>query len=196
MEAGRRPRIWRRYWIANAPRPDGTFDLHIRLTPGGLLSPVLVRQVRAGDSLRIGAPMDSFALDATPSCDLLLIAGSVGLAPLKALVEEVAHGVAPRNVTLFFDARHPEGLYDLADLETRAAQHSWLRVVAAVSQQSDHPDEQCLGLLPTVVARHGPWHDHTAYVCGSRAMVRATIRELPGLGLAKESIHMDWYVGE
>jgi NAD(P)H-flavin reductase/hemoglobin-like flavoprotein len=40
------PRLWRTYSIANAPRPDGSLRLHVRAVTGGLVSPVLVHQVR------------------------------------------------------------------------------------------------------------------------------------------------------
>jgi NAD(P)H-flavin reductase len=55
-----------------------------------------------------------------------MVAGSTGLAPLKALIEQVAGLAAPRRVHLFFGAEAPEGLYDLPDLEKMAAQHEWL----------------------------------------------------------------------
>jgi NAD(P)H-flavin reductase len=50
------PRLWRTYSIANAPRADGLLRLHVRAVTGGLVSPVLVHQVRAGDPLVLGAP--------------------------------------------------------------------------------------------------------------------------------------------
>src|SRR5882724_2808708 len=53
------PRLWRTYSIANAPRPDGSLRLHVRAVTGGLVSPVLVHQVRAGDPLVLGAPATS-----------------------------------------------------------------------------------------------------------------------------------------
>ena len=46
------PRLWRTYSIANVPRPDGLLRLHVRAVTGGLVSPVLVHQVRAGRPAR------------------------------------------------------------------------------------------------------------------------------------------------
>ncbi len=57
------PRLWRRYSIANAPRPDGTLRLHVRAITGGLVSPTLVHHVRVGDPLVIGAPAGTMAAD-------------------------------------------------------------------------------------------------------------------------------------
>ncbi len=41
-----RPGVWRWYSPANAPRPDGTIDLHIRAVDGGILSRHLVERGR------------------------------------------------------------------------------------------------------------------------------------------------------
>lgn len=45
-----------RYSMANAPRPDGTLEFHIRAAGGGWVSGALVRRVKAGDMLRLAAP--------------------------------------------------------------------------------------------------------------------------------------------
>src|ERR1700730_5383133 len=51
-----RPRIWRYYSIANAPREDETLDFHIRVIGGGSLSPALARRLAVGSRLRLGSP--------------------------------------------------------------------------------------------------------------------------------------------
>jgi hemoglobin-like flavoprotein len=57
MEAPERPRIWRLYSMANAPRDDLTMDFHVRMIDGGALSMVLTRGLAVGSRLRIGAPV-------------------------------------------------------------------------------------------------------------------------------------------
>ena len=48
MQVLRWPRVWRKYSIANAPRADGTLDLHIRAIPGGQVSTTLVHDTGGG----------------------------------------------------------------------------------------------------------------------------------------------------
>ena len=100
-----RPRLWRYYSPANAPRPDGTIDLHIKAVPGGQMSTAVVHGLRPGDQVKLGAPVGNRLL-LDPRCsDLLLIGGGTGLAPLKALIEQVATEQRHRRVTLFTGAR-------------------------------------------------------------------------------------------
>src|SRR5260370_20618977 len=63
IESPNRPRLWRYYSIANAPREDGTLDFHVRLIDGGAVSMALSCGQAAG-----GAPPLWPALGApTPS---------------------------------------------------------------------------------------------------------------------------------
>jgi NAD(P)H-flavin reductase/hemoglobin-like flavoprotein len=190
VETARRPRMWRYYSIANAPRPDGTLDFHIRLVDGGPVSPVLVRGIQVGEGLRLGAPVGMLTLDPASSRDILLVGGSTGLAPLKAMLDEIARRPAPPQVHLFFGARTADGLYDLDDLEKRAAQWPWLTVVATVSEERE-PGRGVLGALPDVIAKYGRWNDHDVYVCGSPGMVEATTDRLGRLGLDSDRIRID-----
>src|SRR5690349_21485339 len=69
------PRLWRTYSIANVPRPDGLLRLHVRAVTGGLVSPVLVHQVRAGDPLVLGAPAGAMVAGTHSNRDVLCLAG-------------------------------------------------------------------------------------------------------------------------
>lgn len=192
LECPMRPKIWRPYSMANAPRPDNTVDFHVRLHDGGAVSTPLVRSLRVGDTLRLGAPMGTLTLPAELPRDLLFVAGGTGLAPLKALLEELTTRPQPPQVHLFFGARTEDALYDLVSLEKMAAEHPWLTVTPAVSDQRDYQGER--GLLADVVGRHGPWADRDAYVCGSSAMVAATAERLRDLGIPDGRIRRDEFV--
>jgi len=189
VESPERPRIWRFYSMANAPRDDLTMDFHVRMIDGGALSMVLTRGLAAGARLRVGPPVGALTYAPGSPRDVLLIAGSTGLAPLKAIVEQISGLAAPRQVHLFFGARTADGLYDLADLEKMADGYPWLTVVPAVSDDPGFRGER--GQLPEVVARHGSWRQHDAYVAGPTPMVEATVAQLTALGVPPSQIHTE-----
>ena len=94
IESPSRPRLWRYYSMANAPRRDGLLEFHVRLIDGGAVSMALTGQTVAGAELRLGPPVGvAHAAAASPTVDLLLVAGSTGLAPLKAIAR-TADGTA------------------------------------------------------------------------------------------------------
>jgi NAD(P)H-flavin reductase/hemoglobin-like flavoprotein len=180
LETDVRPRLWRYYTPANAPRTDGVLELHVE---------ALVRLVGAGDVLRLGPPIGHFALDTESDRDLLLVGGGTGWAPLKALVDQVARQGPPRRVDLFLGARTEERFYDLADIRRMEQEHPWLTVVLAVSEDKASPLEQ--GDVGDVVMRHGPWTSRDAYVAGSGPMVDDTVGRLTQHGLKLERIHTE-----
>ncbi|WP_242614502.1 globin domain-containing protein [Actinomadura roseirufa] len=189
VQAARWPRVWRPYSIANAPRPDGTLRLHVRAQPCGWVSGALVRHTTAGDTVLLGPAAGTMALDLAEDRDLLLVAGGTGLAPLKAIVEQVVmSGRAPR-VHLLVGARSERDLYDLPDLRALEAAHPWLTVVPVLSESLGYDGMR--GLVADVLDRFDGWEGHEAYVAGPVAMVRRTVTSLQELGVPPERIHHD-----
>jgi NAD(P)H-flavin reductase/hemoglobin-like flavoprotein len=189
VECEARPRLWRYYSMANAPRHDGTIDFHVRIIDGGTVSSALARNVSVGSRLRLGAPLGTLTLDTGSRRDIVLAAGSTGLAPLKAIVEHAAGLGDPPRVHLVFGARTAAELYDLADLEKMAAQWPWLTVTPAVSAEPEYRGD--IGTVADVIGRRVPLSGQDAYICGSPAMVTATADRLRSLGMAPDHIHVE-----
>jgi NAD(P)H-flavin reductase/hemoglobin-like flavoprotein len=189
VESHLRPKVWRYLSPASAPRRDGTIDFHVRAVAGGQLSPALVYQAREGDTLRLGAPVGTrLTVSVGNDRDLLLLAGGTGLAPMKALIEQLAVGLGDRRVTLVVGATTRLELYDLPALEQLAAELRWLHLVSAVSEDpwSDQPATAVEAAL-----RNGSWHDREIYVCGSPAMVAGTCQALRDEGYQPDAIHAE-----
>jgi NAD(P)H-flavin reductase/hemoglobin-like flavoprotein len=196
MEIPQRPRLWRYFSPANAPREDGTIELHVQLVDGGQVSGALVRSMRTGDVVKIGAPVgDRLVWSESDRRDLVLVAGGTGLAPLRAVVEQVdrvwqADGAGPR-VHLFHGVRLPWSLYDRERLGELAGTRPWLDVTEAVSDDHSYPGAR--GPVGTVAARGHSWHGRVAMVCGGPAMVEHTVDELKAAGVAAEEIRYEQF---
>lgn len=224
LQVTRWPRVWRAYSIANAPRSSGLIDLHVRAVPGGMVSTTLVRHAAVGDTVLLGPARGEMMLPGLPhgarlgsaraahgpaggpagdrhgdpGRDLLCVAGGTGLAPIKAIVEEVALGRLggtagqPRRITLFAGARRQQDLYDLPDLQRLQAACPGLQVIPVLSDElNGRPGRAWIsGMLPDVVRAHGLFENSEAYICGPEAMVRQTTLLLSA-HVAAEQIHHD-----
>ncbi|MEV1111168.1 FAD-binding oxidoreductase [Micromonospora sp. NPDC049751] len=185
----RLPGHWRWLSPANAPRPDGTVELHVRAVPAGTVSHRLVHRVRPGELLWLGPPVDTgLSLDPARTDDLLLVAGGTGLAPLRALVEQVATAPDGRRVTLVVGVRTFTDLYDAIALDKLQCAHDWLTIVPALSDDPcAEPGEQ--GDAVTIALdHHRPGQD--IYVCGPPAMVAGARARLLALGIPNARVHM------
>jgi NAD(P)H-flavin reductase len=186
LETDLRPKLWRYYSPANAPRPDGLMEIHVKARDGGPVSSALVRRVGVGDVLRLGPPVGHLTLGDESDRDLLLVAGGLGLAPLKALVDSVARKGPPRRVDLFAGFRTEDQIYDRADLERLVREHPWLTVTFAVSEDKISGLEH--GDIGDVVLRHGPWNSREVCVAGPAVMVEDTVSRLVRSGVPTQRI--------
>jgi NAD(P)H-flavin reductase/hemoglobin-like flavoprotein len=190
IESPSRPKLWRYYSIANAPRPDGLLEFHIRLIDGGAVSMALSSAAIVDTEVRLGPPVGVLTLDRPrPRRGLLLVAGSTGLAPLKAILDQVTTLSDPPRVDLFFGARTAAGLYDLDSLEKLAAQYPWLTVTPVVSGEPKFAGQT--GNLPDVIARYGDWSGHDVYLAGPTEMVQDTVARLTAAGVPQDQIHIE-----
>jgi NAD(P)H-flavin reductase/hemoglobin-like flavoprotein len=189
LQTPRRPRLWRPYSIANAPRADGTLELHVRAVPGGEVSGALVRHAAVGDAVRLGPPLGAMQVDPGSGRDLLFVAGGTGLAPCKAMIEHVARWNSGRRVALFYGARRTDDLYGLSALYRFADGLSWLSVAGATSADPTYFGKH--GLVCDVALDAGDWTDHDVYVSGPPAMVPAAVDGLHRAGVPLDRIAYD-----
>jgi NAD(P)H-flavin reductase len=192
VETHLRPKMWRYYSPANTARADGIIELHVRMVDGGAVSSALVQAVRLGDVLRLGAPVgDQLTLDHKQ--DVVLISGGTGLAPLKALLGQVAEEGFHRYVQLFVGARIASELYDMPSLHSYAQAAPRLRVIPVVSEDPRFTGPR--GLVGEVALHHGPWPDQEVYVCGSPTMVAQTRELLAAAGIGADRVHCEEFSG-
>ncbi|MFJ4920540.1 globin domain-containing protein [Streptomyces sp. NPDC088725] len=185
------PRVWRHYSFASAPRADGLLAFHVKAVPVGWVSNALVHHARPGDVLRLGPPAGSMTVDHSTDSGLLCLGGGTGIAPIKALIEDVAKHGHRRPVEVFYGARHDHDLYDIETMLQLESAHPWLAVrpvIAEGSGQGYGPK----GPLPEAVVRdYGPWHEFDAYLSGPPGMVRSGISALQGAGIPFDRIRHD-----
>ncbi|MFI8517423.1 globin domain-containing protein [Streptomyces sp. NPDC085481] len=176
------PRIWRHYSFASAPRPDGLLTLHVKAVPAGWVSNALVHRARPGDVLRLGPPAGSMTVDHSTDNGLLCLGGGTGIAPIKALVEDVAEHGDRRPVEVFYGARSDHDLYDIDTMLRLQKTFPWLAVRPVTEEQ---------GRLPDALRRYGPWAEYDAYLSGPVGMIRSGVDALRGAGIPTDRIRHD-----
>lgn len=198
------PHRWRYLSPAIPADPNGGIEFHVRVVPGGLVSTAIVGETRPGDRWRLSSPHGGLQVDREGG-DVLMVAGSTGLAPLRALIMDLSRFTANPRVHLFFGARYMCELYDLRTLWQIAAHNPWLSV-SPVSEYNrdpswatDYPNVspprglhvRQTGRLPDVVTKYGGWGDRQILICGRPDMVRTTKAALIAKDAPPERIQHD-----
>lgn len=198
------PRRWRYLSPAIPSDRSGAIEFHVRSVPGGMVSTAVVAETKIGDRWRMSSPHGGLHVDRDGE-DVLMVAGSTGLAPLRNIIMDMTlHGENPR-VHLFFGGRYPCDLYDLKTLWHIASTNPWLSVTPVSEYSTDppwagqYPDVRPprglhvrqTGTLAEVVTKFGNWGDRQILICGGPDMVTATKAALVERGAPADRIQHD-----
>lgn len=181
----------RSYSIANAPAEDKLVELHIREVPGGEMSAYWFGPAKANDLLRLNGPLGTFFLRDRDDFDLVFLATGTGIAPVKAMLENLARQPAPgvRSVAVYWGGRHPEDLY--WDARQPAAGQRFVPVLSRASADWNGARGHVQDVLLTEAR---DWTRTAVYACGSDDMIHAARRQLTAAGLDVHRFHSDAFV--
>jgi anaerobic sulfite reductase subunit B len=143
---------------------------------------------RVGDVVGMRGPYGtSWEPARARGCDVLVVAGGIGLAPLRPLVlSALAEPEAYGRVSVLVGARTP------ADLIAREELESWPTAYTGVTVDWPAPEWRGdVGVVTQLLGR-APFDPERgwAFVCGPEPMIRATARDLAELGVPKERIRV------
>ncbi|GGP36914.1 FAD/NAD(P)-binding protein [Streptomyces abikoensis] len=144
--------------------------------------------VRAGTQVGVRGPFGTgWDLPSAAGRDLIIVAGGIGLAPLRPLVREAlsAPGTYGR-LNVLVGARTP------ADLLYRSELDGWGHPYCGVTVDRAGPEwTGNVGVVTALLdqAAFDP-HDTTAFACGPEVMIRAAARELLHRGVPAQHIRI------
>ncbi|MFB6890911.1 globin domain-containing protein [Kitasatospora sp. NPDC056327] len=195
LSSPRVPRVWRPYSIANAPRRDGTLELHVRRVPGGRLSTALVGDIAPGELLRLGPPLGGAVLDPASDRPLLAVAGGTGWGQIRALLEQLAVHAPGREVTLVLAARNGTEQYGLPCVERLLTRLTRLRVLLAAPGPAEGRDG-AVALVRETLAREalacgGDCSGRDVHLSGPPDLAPSLTALLTGLGADPDRIRHD-----
>jgi len=172
--------------ISGDPGEPGTLVHTIRAVGG--VTRAIDRQGRRG-MLGVRGPFGTpWPLEKARGGDLLLVAGGLGLAPLRPVVYHVLrHRGDYGRVALLVGARTPDDLPFHAELR-RWARGGDLQVLVTVDRAPTNW-KGLVGVVPPLVADARVSPERTlAFLCGPEVMMRFTERELTRLGYAPRQL--------
>ena len=196
----------RAYSIASHPGEPGIVTLLVRIavpppgappgTPPGIVSSYLFAR-RPGDIVEIAGPYGSFGVTDSER-EMILVGGGAGMAPLRSIVfDQLRRRGTTRPITFWYGARNLQELFYREDFDCLAAEFPNFQWHVALSDPREEDAwEGDTGFVHAVL--HERYlKDHAApeeceyYLCGPPMMLRATLRLLERLGVARESISFD-----
>lgn len=174
------------------PSADGAIELCIRHV-GHVTSPL--KGAAPGDAVGLRGPFgQGFPLDRYESQDLLLIAGGLGMAPLRSLLLALLEQRQRwGELTLFYGARETGALLFLDEL-LELGQRSDIRIQLAVDRLEkclEGPSNCRIALLPALLDQLTIRPERTyAALCGPPVVYRFLVTGLKQAGLSDDRIDL------
>jgi NAD(P)H-flavin reductase len=144
-----------------------------------------------GGTLGVRGPFGShWPLEEAQGKDVLLVAGGIGLAPLRpALYELLANRERYQKIVLLYGARTQEDMLYRPELEHWRARFD-LDIYVTVDRATGNW-RGSVGVVTTLIPR-APFDpaNTLAFVCGPEVMMRATVQALLKRGVPATQVHM------
>lgn len=170
----------RQYSITNGPGDTASYRIGVKLEPrsrGG--SQCLHDVVREGDVLAISEPRNNFPLR-RDSVRTILIAGGIGITPMLAMAQTLAHMDLEFELHYFAQSEEHMAFADVIDgLGTSVVRHLGLT-----------PNETGTE-LERLLAEHAP-ATHL-YICGPGPMLEATRTLAADAGWPDDAVHFEYF---
>lgn len=147
--------------------------------------------LQRGDRLGVRGPFGSaWPLEQAKGRDVVVVAGGVGLAPLRPLLYQLRDiGDEVQRVTLLYGARSPGDILYQQELQ------SWgERTGAEVAVTVDHATGDWSGPVGVVTSLMTPGlfdaGNTAAFICGPEIMMRFAVAALANLGLPRDAMYI------
>jgi len=172
--------------ISSSPTRPGTFSLTVRKA-GKLTGEVF--GLRPGDMIGVRGPYGRpFPMDDLVGCNLIFVAGGIGIAPLRSVIEFCLDNRENYNdITVLYGCKTPDEFCFKKEL-LAWDQGGMMRTFLTVDDACEVWNG-CVGMVTSLLDRIRITDDNTrALVCGPGLMIRFVIERLMEMGLPVDRI--------
>lgn len=147
-----------------------------------------VDQLKTGTKVIIDGPLGAFTSNQAKTNKLLLIAGGIGITPIRSIIEEQTKN--NKDIILLYANKTQQDIAFKQELEN----FSINKVVNVLSEETSLPGSEFeLGRIDEEkIKRLVPdYKERDAYICGPEPMMKAIVSSLISLGVPKKQIHFE-----
>ncbi len=121
--------------------------------------------------------------------DMLFIAGGIGLAPLRSVINYVRHYREKYGkVVIVYGARSKDDLVDIEEIKSEWMNEKDFEVYLTIDREQEGWDGH-VGFVPAYVKELGLDKNMTAILCGPPIMIKFTLAGLLELGFEKSRVY-------
>src|SRR3989338_2557184 len=180
--------------IASPDKEKTNIEFCIKLNPQGQGTKIL-HTLQSGTSITLNGPFGQFILKYPTEADIILIATGSGIAPLKAMIQDLLlTKKAKNNIYLLFGNRTEDEIVykDLFETLARTRQNFHFLPILSKPQENWNGER---GRVQDLLKKHFINHSKSTdfYLCGMKDMILETLSLLETMGFPRKNIHFERY---
>ena len=151
-----------------------------------------VPAVQPGSTMYVNGPFGGFSLDREPGQGVVLVAGGIGITPLRSMILTMRDRGDVRPVILFYGARDWNAVVYTPELE-RLSKEMNLKVVYVFEKPAGDWAGERGYITPELLRRHLPaqFRRYQYFMCGPTPMMNAVEEHLASVGVPRSRIHSE-----
>ena len=170
--------------------PTNTEYMEFSIPTSGCL-PTWLHAMDVGQQITIRGPYGKHfpVEDEFKGKDLMVVAGGVGLAPVRSVINYVrAKRQDYGKVMIVYGSRSKEDLLDYNEILSEWMQDDGVEVHLTIDRPQDDWDGH-VGFVPNYVKELNPSKDYTVIMCGPPIMIKFTLANLKEMGFAETQVY-------
>ncbi len=189
--------VLRSYSIASPPEDPRWLKLAVDVQPGGPGSRFFAA-LQPGQDVKFQGPYGAFVVRDDAQPHLVFVGTGTGIAPLRSMILDLERrGQGDRRMTLFFGVRFVDDLMYHGEFLALAAKYpDTFTYIPTLSRPEDGDWPGDTGRVTTVIPRllaPEVAAGATAYLCGSKEMLKEVTEILVGLGMDRKHVKKEQF---
>lgn len=183
----------RPFSIANAPRADGTIELHIGAEPGNQYAGQVIEKMTQDKAINVEGGLGQAFLNQSAPQATILLAGGTGFSYALSILEQLLSKPLEAPVILYWGTRTINDMYAFEALKTLALQHALFTFIPVI----ERPEKDWLGktgwVHQAVLDDIQDLATYQVYVAGRFEMAKVVRDDFTKHGLITTSLFGDAY---
>lgn len=183
----------RPFSIANAPRADGTIELHIGAEPGNQYAGQVIEKMLKDEVVHIEGGLGEAFLNQPNAQPTILLAGGTGFSYTLSILQQLLSKPLQAPVLLYWGTRKLDDMYAFDEISNLAKQHALFSFIPVV----ELPEADWLGktgwVHKAVLEDIQDMASYQVYVAGRFEMAKIVRDDFTKQGLQLDSLFGDAY---
>lgn len=184
----------RTFTIGSSPNEKGYVCVATRMRNTAFKNSL--KEMSIGDTVTLEGPMGNFTLHKDISRPAVMIAGGIGITPMRSMIADASEKKLKNKIFLLYSNKTEQDVAFINELKNFEHANENLRVVATLTREKK-PGYESGHITPDMIRRYvgRDFKDAIYYIAGPPEMVSPMRATLEGMGISEDDMRIEEFEG-